>query len=206
MITIKRFITVNLKFDVEIWSQWAEKQGIDSRCINFLLMTPELVTEECNGRSIVTFFNALKSITDFSKNLALIQMIGEGSVGSEFTTMFTTFIHNKLDLLISPKTVLLSDDENVVIQQLKSAIGSDDDYRADIASVLTTRIINYAILYAEKNTINQKIIDRIITLGTDTTILTLDLQYILIKKIISANKPKFQKIMNNAKIMEMVIK
>lgn len=51
-----RFISVNLKFEVDIWAKWAEKDGIDGRCINFLMMHPELVTEKCNARSIVTFF------------------------------------------------------------------------------------------------------------------------------------------------------
>ena len=36
-------------------------------------------------------------------NLSLIQMIGEGSVGDAFASMFTTFINNKLDKLVTPK-------------------------------------------------------------------------------------------------------
>jgi len=75
-----RYITANLKFDVDVWARWAEAEGIDSRCINFLLMHPELVTQETNARSISTFFNAISSFEKFDENLPLIQMIGEGSV------------------------------------------------------------------------------------------------------------------------------
>ena len=57
-----RYITANLKFDVNVWAKWAEEAGIDSRCINFLLMHPELVTQETNARSISTFFNSISSI------------------------------------------------------------------------------------------------------------------------------------------------
>ena len=39
-----RYITANLKFDVDVWARWAEENDIDTRCINFLLMHPELVT------------------------------------------------------------------------------------------------------------------------------------------------------------------
>ena len=35
-----RYVTANLKFDVNVWAQWAEGAGIDTRCINFLLTTP----------------------------------------------------------------------------------------------------------------------------------------------------------------------
>ena len=36
-------------------------------------------------------------IEKFDKELPLIQMIGEGSVGTDFASMFTTFINNKLE-------------------------------------------------------------------------------------------------------------
>ena len=41
-----RFITVQLKFDMDCWSKWAEEVEIDGRCINFLLLHPELVTKK----------------------------------------------------------------------------------------------------------------------------------------------------------------
>ena len=87
-----RYITANLKFDIDVWARWAEENEIDTRCINFLLMHPELVTQETNARSISTFFNSISSIKKFEDQLPLIQMIGEGSVGNEFASMFTTFI------------------------------------------------------------------------------------------------------------------
>ena len=64
-----RYITANLKFDVDVWAKWAEASGIDSRCINFLLLHPELVTQETNARSISTFFNAISSFESFGDNL-----------------------------------------------------------------------------------------------------------------------------------------
>ena len=115
-----RYITANLKFDVDVWARWAEAEGIDSRCINFLLMHPELVTQETNARSISTFFNAISSFENFDKNLSLIQMIGEGSVGEEFASMFTVFINNKLDKLVTPKDLLTHEDEKYILGKLTS--------------------------------------------------------------------------------------
>ena len=190
-----RFITVNFKFDVDVWARWAEKQDIDTRCINFLLLHPELVKDDTNPRSIMTFFNSISSIPEFKNELPLIQMIGEGSVGVEFSTMFTTFINNRLDKLVT-----------YIIGELRNCIGRDDNYRADIASILTTRIINYTINYSETNSITKKIIDRLIKLSTDEDTLTNDLKYIIVKKILNANKQKFQGMMLNPEVIKMAMK
>lgn len=201
-----RFISVNLKFSVDVWAKWAEEQGIDGRCINFMLMHPELITEKINPRSVTTFFNAISSIKDFAADLPLIQMIGEGSVGPEFALLFSSFINNRLDKLITPHDILLHDNETHVIGELRKAIGTGPDYRADIASILTTRTINYGIHYAEGNTIYQKTIDRLIKLATDPDTLTDDLKYILVKKFLNGNKQKFQKMMVHPEVIKMSMK
>jgi hypothetical protein len=59
-----RYITANLKFDVNVWARWAEQQHIDTRCINFLLLHPELVNKETNARSITAFFNSINNKLD----------------------------------------------------------------------------------------------------------------------------------------------
>jgi|688.fasta_scaffold05035_8 hypothetical protein len=201
-----RFITVNLTFDIDCWARWAESANIDSRCINFLLMHPDLVTEKTNARSITTFFNSISSIPDFQENLPLIQMIGEGSVGAEFSTMFTMFINNRLDKMIHPKDIINNPNWAYVKGELLNSIGKDDSYRADIASVMTTRTINYALNYAEKNTVDQKIIDRIIALTTDEDVFTNDLKYYIIKGIVNGNKTKFTKLMMNPEVVKMAVK
>lgn len=197
-----RFISVNLKFDVEVWGKWAESEGIDSRCINFLLMHPELVTRDVNARAITTFFNCISSVADFSKDLPLIKMIGDGSVGSTFSDMFTIFINNRLDKLISPRDMLLHKDDNHVVSEMGKVIGTGQDYRADIASVLTTRLINYSLHYAADHPIDQKTIDRLIIISTEANILNDDLRYVLVKKLLT-NKTKFQKIMVNQEVQKM---
>ena len=200
-----RYITANLKFDVNVWAKWAEEAGIDSRCINFLLMHPELVTQETNARSISTFFNAISSIEKFEESLSLIQMIGEGSVGDEFSSMFTMFINNKLDKLVTPMDLLTHADEKYILGELRSCIGKDDTYRADIASALATRLANYSVVYSKENTINQKITDRLIALCTKDYF-TDDLKYLVVRTIFNGNKQKFNKMMMNPAIIKMTVK
>tara|TARA_Y100000389_G_C17447794_1_gene512705 strand:+ start:374 stop:1651 length:1278 start_codon:yes stop_codon:yes gene_type:complete len=200
-----RYITANLQFDVDVWARWAEEAGIDSRCINFLLLHPELVTQETNARAITTFFNSISSFDNFEDNLPYIQMIGEGSVGEEFASMFTVFINNKLDKLVNPKDLLTHDNESYILGELTGCIGKDDDYRADIASTLATRLANFSVVYSKENTITQKITDRLEILSTKDYF-TNDLKYLIVRTIFNGNKKKFNKLMMKPEIIKMTVK
>jgi len=200
-----RYVTANLKFDVDVWAQWAEGAGIDTRCINFLLLHPELVTQETNARSITTFFNAISSFDSFEDNLSMIQMIGEGSVGDAFASMFTTFINNKLDKLVTPKDLLTHDNEAYILGELRGCIGKDDTYRADIASTLATRLGNFSVVHSKENAITQKITDRLISLCTKDYF-TNDLKYLIVRTIFNGNKKKFNKLMMIPEIIQMTMK
>ena len=199
-----RFISVELKYDSDVWAKWAEKANIDGRCINFMLMNPELVTQKVNPRSITTFFNGISSIPKFEENLPLIQMIGEGSVGVDFSSMFTMFINNKLDRIISPEDILTKD-EQYVMNSLTHAVGKDDEFRADISSVIATRVINYSLTLAEKGSVGKPIIDRIAKLTTDCEAFTNDLRYYMVKEIVNGNKVKFSQLMMNQHVVKMAV-
>ena len=201
-----RFISTEVKFDANVWARWAEKVNIDGRCINFLLMNPEIVTQKVNPRSITTFFNSISSIQKFEDELPLINMIGDGSIGEEPSALFAMFINNKLDNIISPEQILTNDDWNYVKGSLTGCIGKDDDFRADISSIISTRIINYSLMTADKGSVSQKMIDRIISLVTDCDSFTDDLRYYMVKEILNGNKAKFSKLMLNQKVVKMTVK
>jgi len=201
-----RFISTEVKFDANVWARWAEKVNIDGRCINFLLMNPEIVTQKVNPRSITTFFNSISSIQKFEDELPLINMIGDGSIGEEPSALFAMFINNKLDKIISPEQILTNDDWNYVKGSLSGCIGKDDDFRADISSIISTRIINYSLMTADKGSVPQKMIDRIIELVTDCDSFTDDLRYYMVKEILNGHKAKFSKLMLNQKVVKMTVK
>ena len=199
-----RFISVEMKYDVAVWAKWAETAGIDGRCINFMLMHPELVTQRVNPRSITTFFNAISSIPKFEEQLPLIQMIGEGSVGADFSSMFTMFINNKLDKIISPEDILTKD-EAYVKGAILSSVGQGDDFRADLSSVIATRVINYALTVADKGGVPQPMIERLAKLTTEFDGFTNDLRYYMVKEIVNGNKVKFAKLMQDTNVVKMAI-
>jgi hypothetical protein len=200
-----RFISVGLKYDKSVWAKWAETAGIDGRCINFMLMHPELVTQSVNPRAVTTFFNAISSFKNFNQRLPMIQMIGEGSVGVDFSSMFTMFINNQLDKIISPEDILTKD-EQYVMNALTSAVGKDDEFRADISSVIATRLVNYSLLHAETNPVSDQMANRLIKLITDCNAFTDDLKYYMVKEIVNGNKVKFAKLMMNNEVVKMAVK
>ena len=135
----------------------------------------------------------------------MIQLIGEGSVGDEFASMFTTFINNKLDKLVTPKDLLTHDNEQYILGELTSCVGKGDAYRADIASTLATRLANFSVVYSKENTITQKITERLETLCTKDYF-TNDLKYLVVRTIFNGNKSKFNKLMMKPEIIKMTMK
>jgi hypothetical protein len=201
-----RFISTEVKFDEKVWARWAESVGIDGRCINFLLMNPEVVTTSVNPRAITTFFNSISSIQKFEDDLPIIQMIGEGSVGPEVSSLFTMFINNQMDRIIAPSDVINNPNESYVVGQLNSVIGTGDDFRADISSVMATRLINYCLVYSQDKTVTDAMVNRMIKLLTDCDSFTDDLKYFMVKEIVNGNKVKWQKLMMNSAVVKMAVK
>lgn len=200
-----RFISVELKYDANVWARWAEEVGIDGRCINFMLMNPELVSQRVNPRSITTFFSAISSIKNFYDELPLIQMIGEGSVGVDFSSMFVMFINNKLDTLISPEEIMTKE-EKAVFEILETIVGEGDEFRADLSSVMATRVVNYCLAKAKTENVPETMINRLAKITTDCKAFTDDLKYYISKELLGGNKIKFAKLMLNPKVANMVIK
>jgi F0F1-type ATP synthase gamma subunit len=157
-----------------------------------------------NPRSLVKFYNSLRSISDFDKNLVLIQNIGEGAVGPEVTTMFTSFIYNKLDKMISPTEIL---DTTKAFDTIKAKvvdlIKSEEEYRGDLAYVLTTRLINHMVHNVENKEITPKFIERVKDLIT-SEILGSDLKFVLAKKVINANN-KYNVLMLEDSIIDVIL-
>jgi hypothetical protein len=107
---------------------------------------------------------------------------------------------------MSPDKVLLGEKWEDVEKELSSIIGRDAAYRADIASVIATRVINYSMLLADKGSIPPAIIQRIAKLTTDCDSFTDDLRYYMIKEIVNGNKNKFSKLMMNSSVVKMAVK
>jgi hypothetical protein len=111
-----------------------------------------------------------------------------------------------MDKIISPKDILTNPNEAYVVGALNSAVGQGNDFRADISSVIATRVVNYSLTHAENNSISDAMIARLVKLTTDCDAFTDDLRYYMVKEIVNGNKNKFSKLMMNTSVVKMAVK
>lgn len=213
-----RFITFNVKFDANSWASYAENKEIDGRGIAFLLAYHhELMdrsTTKCakvNARNYTMFINTISGIKDWSdpKSLATILQIASGCFVDDDDIvggLFTQFIGNKLDKLISPED-LIQKDWNYVKNALSSQIYDGNNYRADIASIITTRFVNYSLKYfGTKGAKTDKVVDRLIEIvDNEKLLLTEDLIFSLVKTLNKNYPGRCNKLLLNPKLAKRLI-
>lgn len=206
-----RFVSFDVKFDKKSWASWAEKSGIENRCINFMLLyAEELMNRDqgyskVNARNYTMFSNIIAGIPDWStvESQALILQIASGCFLDDNDVvggLFTQFISNKLDKLIDPET-LVTGGWAKVKNLLEDQLYDNDMYRADIANVITTRFINFADNWlANKNDV-KVIIDRILEIiDNEKQLLSEDLLFTLVKTLRTKYDRQCQRLILNPKI------
>lgn len=160
-----RFANFELKYDAEVWARYAEGR-VDDRCINFMLFYPELVTQTVEGkakilnspRSFENFFNSIRYVDSFQDDIGFIQKMGESTLTDEASTHFIMFINNNLDKLPKPDVIFNSEE---YIQEYNKAINDESGYRNDIACVLSLRMINFLVNFANESTVKPDHLERI---------------------------------------------
>jgi len=210
-----RFLNYEVEFDLDAWSQWAEKAKVDGRCINFVLTYSKELFEAddegnriCNPRSFVMFADMISGIKDWDvpANLDFITMIAKGCFkddANRFSQMFNSFIRNKMHTLIQPSEVL-NDKWDVLQPKLMSTVyDSTGEWRPDIAQVIEKRFTNYvnAWLDSPADTPIKKVIDRIVNFIKEPEtnggkqIFNYELLYHMVKSITADHKNQTFKIM-----------
>lgn len=215
---VSRMVNFNLKFDVDSWAEYAEIAGIDGRAINFMLSySSELMNDHgthkhiMNARSYTMFSNIISGINNWSdsSSLATILQIASGCfddpddiVGS----LFTTFIANKLDKLISPDDMLFGD-WDVIEDKIKDCVWDNDQYKTSIASVLQTRLLNKSIDYFSKNGAkNDVVVDRILKIiDAKQMLFSEDFLFNIIKTLYSRFPSKMNKALLNGRIRSIIL-
>lgn len=204
---LSRLISFNIKFDLNNWAYWAESAGLDSRGQNFLLSYPEILeskdgVNKANARSYTMFINAISGIKDWSttESLSLILNIAKGCFPFDKDNviggLFTSFIANKLDKLISPKDLLLKGWDSVK-KEIKDCVYDGDKYRPEIANVLATRLLNYTLLYFDtKGSKSAVVQDRLLDIiNCKDKLFTEDLIFNIVKTLATKHSAKMNKIL-----------
>ena len=219
-----RYVNFSVNFDLDAWSRWAESVKLDGRCINFVMSySDELFKADeegnriCNPRSFVMFANMIAGINDWDKpeNLEFISLIAKGCFKDDagrFSSMFTSFIRNKMHLLIQPKEMLEQGWDTVKSKLEKTLFDQDGSYRPDIASLLERRFSNYinAWLDSDQKTPISKVKDRILEFmdyrnpNTNDCFFNADMFYHMIKTITSEHRKQTNALLYEPKIAKVI--
>jgi hypothetical protein len=169
-----------------------------------------------NPRSYTTFCNAISGIEDWSdpSSLALILNISKGcfhDTDNIVGSLFTNFIANKLDKLVSPEDMLLQG-WDTVSKKIEKCVWDGDQYHPEIAAVLHTRLLNYAQKYFETKGSKANVVqDRLLELvenadnPKEKTLFSEDILFSVIKTLIAKYPGKTNKLLLNPQIRKKVL-
>ena len=217
-----RFLNFEVEFSLDSWMNWAEKNNIDGRCINFVASyCKELFDADdegnriCNPRSFVMFANMISGVKDWDNadSLSFINTIARGCFkdNGRFSQMFTAFLRNKMHLLIQPKKMLLGDWSEVKSTLDQTLYDSNGQYRPDIASLLERRFVSYVDAWLESpdktpiEKVKKRIVDFLdIEQNGGRRFFTKDQFYHMIKTITSEHKRQTGQLLYEPKIAKIL--
>lgn len=218
-----RYLKLDVKFDIKDWAEYAENSQIDGRCINFFLNYWSEILKEteqhdhiANPRSYTLFSNVISGIKDWSttNGLSLIMQFASAAFPKDTDNviggLFTTFIHNKLDKLISPQDMLTKSWETVK-NEIKDCVYENDTYKPVIASILHTRLLNYIRYYfsqpnAKSDIVQNRLLDFINSPEIDNVVLfSEEFLYNIIKILIKEFPQRMNKLIMNPKIRKQLL-
>lgn len=201
-----RLLNFKLTFDYEQYGKWMDRCNLKSELINFMLFHPEIFeqSDRINARTYTMFANALSGFKNFdsTETLESIDLIARGCFGDDTTvgSLFVAFVNNNLDKLMSAEEMLDGTWADTS-KKIKENVTKDGIYRADIASVLTMRLINYIEMNEKDSKKADKAIKRIDEIIHHTEILlTEDLIFNLIRKLNGKFPGKCAKMLMDPKV------
>lgn len=218
-----RFCSFSIKFNIDSFAEWAERFNMDDRAINFALYyNNELFDpnhpnhlDTINPRSYTTFTNIISGIENWNKpeSLALILNISKGCFhdpNNVVGSLFTSFIANKLDKLVTPEDMLMKKWDTVK-EDIERCVYEKEDYHPEIAAVLNTRLLNYSVNYLKDGNKADVVCNRLLDLidnsnsSTDKHLFSEDLIFSIIKTIGAKFPAKTNKLLLNPAVRKKIL-
>lgn len=200
---LSRMLHVTLRFDVKSWARWAETNAIDARGINFVLAYPELVTGgRTTPRSLVQFFEQLKSISDAQAQLPLVKMLAEATLDDAATAAFISFVQLQLHQIIAPDEWLETTDFDGLLHRFSNMTSQNGQPRVDLMSITFTRLTNYLMAFPDELSAVQ--FDRLRRLLLLDTIPN-DLRFITAQALAASKNPSLQSLLADPAIGKLLL-
>jgi len=222
-----RFTTFQTEFDVKLLAKHMEEVEVRDEFINFAMLYPEIFGESgakaksgknnnfATGRTYMAFARSLETVKDLSSTdgMARVLDISSGIFPGEDNmvgNVFTTFLHNKLDKLVTPEQII-NDKWSITAAKLEKSIGDPTDpnstYRADIASTITFRLVNHITHNLKKSGSNATpYIDAILNIANHPKeLLSADLIHAMVFKLFKADARRMKKLLTYPKFRDMLL-
>lgn len=191
---------------------------MESRAINFALLYWEEIfrkhnnVQTINPRAYTTFCKAIGGIKNWEDpdSLALILNISKGCFLNDTDNvvggLFTTFIAQKLDKLVSPKDMLMADWKTVE-PRIHDCVHDGERFKPEIASILGTRLLNYIMYYfSQKGSKENVVQDRLLEfINSPRKLLSEDLLFHIIKTIVKQFPARTNKLLIDPRIRNKII-
>jgi len=224
-----RFITFDVDFDVKLLAKHMEEVGVRDEFINFAMLYPEIFGDQgkggkannnknnshATGRTFMAFARSLETVKDLASvdGQARALDISSGIFAGDDNIVgntFTTFLHNKLDKLVTPDEIITGKWDDVA-KKLEKSIGDPNakggGYRADIASTITFRLVNHITHSLSKPGVKaEPFIDAILNIANHPKeILTSDLIHAMVFKLFKSNASRMKKLLTVPKFRDMLL-
>jgi len=201
---LTRMMHVTMEFDAQAWARWAERNDVDSRGINFVLAYPELVNRRrTTPRSLVQFFNSLRSLAPLREHLGLVRLLGDAALDPETTQTFVSFVNLNLDRLPAPEDILGAEDFDTMANRLDRLVHEGDAKRLDILSVIVTRLSNYLLVRpAEPTELELANLNRFMLLD----LLPNDLRLAMAQELTQSKRPALKKLYATPEIGQLLLR
>lgn len=208
-----RSLNIKMEWDVDSWAEWSEKNKRDDRCINFVLLFPELFVAHKDGnltavnnicpRQMDKFFDMVETIDEFFPNIEYISQLAIASVGETFLKLFIKFINEKLDRLPSIPKIVHEYDLPTAKTELTKVCGNymanPHEFKQPTAATLSQRLSNYVIHNSIKKEEAAKVSELICH-----TAFTEDMKYTILNRI-SGKSNMFTEMMKNKELVKYVL-
>ena len=202
-----RYLSATVEYDKHVWAKWAEMNGVDSRCINFMLMNDEAVrsrenTKGSDARSWTRFFYAIGHLTDFksTNSKKRIEQIGTMAVGADLAATFFVFINENMDLLPEAEKLLFSKQIKYEMSKLEPVIRPKGQYRADIGSVIGTRVANFISRCIEKGIKRTELFDENTKQIITSEVLGVDVSFSLTQTLYDRHRQQMAPLFRHEKV------
>ena len=141
---MSRMMHITMKFDARNWAEWALKNGVDERGVDFVLTYPEIATGRMtNPRTLTSFFHHIRQIRDLKESRSLVYPLASAFLDKETAASFIIFAERELNKIVPPSEILVTKDFNEVASRIKALCMEKSSIRMDILSAMTTRLLFY---------------------------------------------------------------